>query len=108
MELYKVIYSFAKGKQWLAEIKRTDIESEDKSEIYFWLRLDVPKGELEVLEFKSMSTKNGKELRVFTQGELEFTTEKADFLKRTFVQKPLDIEAKAIINAFIHSLTIIG
>ncbi len=79
--LFKVLFCFENATQLIVEIKRTDIQSDDKSVIYKWIiirkeirssvqsRLNAA---ISALTFQSM-TKNGDEqIRGFAEGTLEW------------------------------------
>ena len=76
---FKVLF-FLKGKeQSIIEIKRTDIESDDKSKIYFWLRFYEKDNSIERLIFSSMKTTGEVEERKFTEGVLIFDNQSGHF-----------------------------
>lgn len=104
MENFEVLYCFSKGKQSIVEVKRLDIESEDKSEIYFWLKIDTQNFEIEVLDFKAQSSKNGIQFRTFSQGKLEFDEKGAVYEKLKLRSGTVKSEEKALIGLFLKSL----
>ncbi len=77
---FKVLFCFENATQLIVEIKRTDIQSEDKSVIYKWITMRKEirsvqsqlSAAISALKFQSM-TKNGDEqIREFEEGTLEW------------------------------------
>ena len=76
---FEVLF-FLKGKEKsIIEIKRTDLASEEKSKIYFWLLFDKTEKSIERLIFMEMKTIGEVEERTFTQGKLTFDSESGFF-----------------------------
>ena len=81
------LYYFMNEEVSLVEIKRTDIDTDDKSKLFYWLKLLKSSNQLERLEFKSMSSEivndNNINIRVFEDGELRFDNDFAKLLHKT-------------------------
>jgi hypothetical protein len=74
------LYYFESDDYCLIETKRTDLPSDAAlSEIYKWLIFDGKSEKFEVLGFRSMVKEENREKRSFTQGELQFDKEQAEF-----------------------------
>lgn len=67
---FKVLFCFEDESKLIAEIKRTDIQSDNKSHIYKWLHIDKSSGQIEQLTFQSMNQADGEQIREFTEGTL--------------------------------------
>ncbi len=79
-EKLEVLYAFENDKKIISEFKRNDIAAGScPDKIYFWMEYIKSCKSLERLEFISMNSSGRFEERVFTQGHLEFSSEKASF-----------------------------
>jgi hypothetical protein len=67
---FKVLFCFEDEFKFITEIKRTDIQSEDKSLLYKWLHIDKSSGQIWQLTFQSMDQSNGEQIRNFAEGTL--------------------------------------
>lgn len=79
---FKVLFCFENDKQLIIEVKRTDIQSEDKSLVYKWLRIQKQNEDgdkISVLTFQSMESLNERQLRTFAEGLLTWNADEADF-----------------------------
>ncbi len=75
-----VLYFLEGEDLFLAEVKRTDLINEpDKSKVFFWLLVKKQTETVEKLDFVSMKSEEGKEQRLFLQGDLFFDTQGGSF-----------------------------
>lgn len=73
---FQVLFCFENDSKIIAEIKRTDIRSDDKSQVYKWLLIQQ---EVSVLTFRSMSQNADQQQREFAEGILEWDRTTAYF-----------------------------
>ena len=79
--MIEFLYYFDSDEYCLMETKRTDLPYEATlSEIYKWLLFDRKTKKFETLGFRNMVKEENREMRSFTQGELQFDKEQAEFL----------------------------
>lgn len=77
---FKVLFWFENDSKIITEIKRTDIQSEDKSLVYKWMVIQKENEErISVLTFQSLESSEEKQIRVFAEGKLEWNAEEALF-----------------------------
>lgn len=69
---YNILFHFENEHIEIIEIKRSDIISDDKSKIYFWLLYNKTNNALTPLTFVSMKSDNDFEFREFQSGTLKF------------------------------------
>lgn len=75
------LYAFSSHGLYLVEIKRLDLgEEAPSSDVYYWLRFNTDDGSIERLEFVSMDTDEGVEVREFADGALSFDNEVGEYL----------------------------
>jgi|GEM_PF-3807974 len=67
---FKVLFYFEDEFKLILEIKRTDIQSDDKSHIYKWLHIDKSSGQIWQVSFQSMNQADGEQTREFAEGTL--------------------------------------
>nr|WP_294862008.1 hypothetical protein [uncultured Fluviicola sp.] len=67
---FKVLFCFEDEFKLIIEIKRTDIQSEDKSLVYKWLHIDKSSDQVWQLAFQSMNQADGEQIREFAEGTL--------------------------------------
>lgn len=89
---FKVLFWFENDSRIITEIKRTDIQSEDKSLVYKWIIIQKQnenenenekqnesenenEGQISVLTFQSMESLEDKQVREFVEGRLEWNAE---------------------------------
>jgi hypothetical protein len=75
---FKVLFCFENESKLIVEIKRTDIQSEDKSLVYKWLLIQH-ENLIQVLTLRSMVQNGEKQVREFAEGILEWNETKAHF-----------------------------
>lgn len=75
---FKVLFCFENESKLILEIKRTDIQSEDKSLVYKWLLIQH-ENLIQVLTFQSMAENDDKQIREFAEGILEWNETTAHF-----------------------------
>lgn len=79
---FKVLFCFENASKLIVEIKRTDIQSEDKSVIYQWICIQNESGNedrISVLTFQSMSQSHDEQIREFEEGTLTWDAAGAHF-----------------------------
>lgn len=81
---FKILFWFENDTKIITEIKRTDIQSEDKSVIYKWIIIQNEKqseneGRISLLTFQSMAQDGDKQVRGFAEGILEWDETIAHF-----------------------------
>jgi len=76
---FKVLFCFEDEFKLIIEIKRTDIQSDDKSVVYKWLHIDKSSGQIWQLTFQSMDQINGEQIREFAEGTLTWNADNANF-----------------------------
>ncbi|AEA42053.1 hypothetical protein [Fluviicola taffensis] len=76
---FKVLFCFEDEFKLITEIKRTDIQSEDKSLVYKWLHIDKSSGQIWQLTFQSMDQLEGKQIRDFAEGNLTWNASSVNF-----------------------------
>lgn len=67
---FKMLFCFEDEFKLITEIKRTDIQSEDKSLVNKWLHIDKSSGQVWQFSFQSMDQINGEQIREFAEGTL--------------------------------------
>ena len=101
---FKVLFWFADDSKIIAEIKRTDIQSEDKNLVYSWLHIDTHSEQIKKLTFQSMNQLDGEQIRMFSEGILKWNTAYVTFdgKKMTRVEpEQLPLEALELIAGFL-------
>ena len=85
---FNVLFWFENDEKIITEIKRTDIQSNDKGLIYKWIRIQKQKQNeneneneerIVVFGFQSMESLADKQVRVFAEGILEWNANEALF-----------------------------
>jgi hypothetical protein len=79
---FKVLFCFENDKQLIIEVKRTDIQSEDKSLVYKWLKIQKHNengDKIFVLTFQSMESSGENQTRRFAEGTLTWNAEQVRF-----------------------------
>lgn len=91
---FKVLFCFEDAFKLIVEIKRTDIQTEDKSLVYKWLMIQneneneavadlsvapVRKEQITVLTFQSMDQSEGEQIRYFAEGILTWNADNVNF-----------------------------
>lgn len=78
---FKVLFCFEDAYKLIVEIKRTDIQTEDKSLVYKWLmiRKQNDNEQVTVLSFQSMDKSEGEQIRHFAEGVLTWNAENVSF-----------------------------
>lgn len=84
---FKVLFCFENESRLIIEIKRTDIQSEDKSLVYKWIviRKEIRSTQsrlnatISTLTFQSMAQNDNKQIREFEEGTLEWDEITAHF-----------------------------
>ncbi len=121
---FKVLFWFENHSKIIAEIKRTDIQSEDKSLVYKWIVIEKEirsssvatelygespqnndQTRISILTFQSMDSSGENQTRTFTEGILHWDSEQADFNgeKMTRVEpSDLSIESLALVFGFLE------
>ena len=93
---FKVLFWFENDTKIITEIKRTDIQSADKSVIYKWIFIQNEKQNenenedgISVLTFQSMESSGERQIRTFAEGILTWNTHEAVFNDEKL--KPVDV-----------------
>lgn len=106
--IFKTVFSFENEDHVLIEISRKDIESEDKSKIYFWLWISKQDNSVTRLLFRSMhQNEQGENFREFEQGSLKFTASEAVFNEVTLQSidaSNVSAEVVSTIEDFLRAL----
>lgn len=89
---FKVLFCFENELQIIIEIKRTDLQSEDKSLVYKWLKITKNPVEIQQLSFRSMDDSGENQTRTFVQGILKWNSDSALFND----EKMLPVQAEHI------------
>lgn len=83
---FKVLFWFENDEKIITEIKRTDIQSDDKGMIYKWIVIQNEKqieteneGRASVLTFQSMDSSGENQTRRFAEGTLTWNAEHVRF-----------------------------
>ncbi|WP_343632185.1 hypothetical protein [Fluviicola sp.] len=81
---FKVLFWFENDEKIITEIKRTDIQSEDKGLIYKWLLIQNEnekqnEDKISVLTFQSMVSSEESQTRTFAEGRLEWDAKQVLF-----------------------------
>ncbi len=100
----KVLFYFEDEFQIITEIKRTDIQSEDKSLVYKWLHIDKSSGQISQLTFQSMDQSEGEQIRQFAEGTLIWNADNVSFndaLMNRREPEQLPIELLELISQFL-------
>ena len=82
---FNVLFCFESEFQIIIEIKRTDIQSEDKSLVYKWLKITKNPVEIQQLSFRSMEKSGENQTRSFTEGVLKWNSASASFNDETML-----------------------
>jgi hypothetical protein len=100
---FQVLFCFEDEFKLIAEIKRTDIQSEDKSLVYKWLYIDKSSSQLLQLSFQSMNQLNGEQIREFTEGILAWnaTSVKFNDEEMTRIDSELSTKWLQLIGEFL-------
>ncbi|WP_341908334.1 hypothetical protein [Fluviicola taffensis] len=75
---FQVLFCFEDEFKLIVEIKRTDLQSEDKSLVYKWLMIQKQNEKqnehegIQVLTFQSMNQADGEQTREFAEGTLSW------------------------------------
>ncbi|WP_300664188.1 hypothetical protein [Fluviicola sp.] len=80
---FRVLFCFENEFQIVIEIKRTDIQSEDKSLVYKWLKITKSPVEIQALSFRSMDISGENQTRTFAEGTLKWNSESSSFNEET-------------------------
>lgn len=76
---FSVLFCFENEFQIIIEIKRTDIQSEDKSLVYKWLKITKNPLEVQQLTFRSMDLSGEDQTRTFAEGILKWNADSSSF-----------------------------
>lgn len=81
---FKLLFCFEDEFKLIVEIKRTDIQSEDKSQVYKWLQIQKENQNeneecIRVLTFQSMNQADGQQIREFAEGILTWNADNVTF-----------------------------
>ena len=76
---FEVLFCFENEFQIVIEIKRTDIQSEDKSLVYKWLKITKNPLEIQQLSFRSMDASGENQTRTFAEGILKWNSDSSAF-----------------------------
>lgn len=92
---FKVLFCFENETRLIVEIKRTDIQSEDKSLIYKWIFIQNEKqneneDRISVLTFQSMESSGERQIRTFAEGILIWNKDEAVFNNEKLA--PVDVQ----------------
>lgn len=92
---FKVLFCFENESRLIIEIKRTDIQSEDKSLIYKWIFIQNEKqneneDRISVLTFQSMESSGERQIRTFAEGILIWNKDEAVFNNEKLA--PVDVQ----------------
>lgn len=100
---FKVLFCFEDEFKLIVEIKRTDIQSEEKRLLYKWLHIDKSSSQISQLTFQSMNQLEGKQLRNFAEGNLTWDTSLANYNSEAMmrVDSTLDTNWLKLINDFL-------
>lgn len=107
----KVLFYFTNDNVDLVEVKREDLETDDKSKLFFWLLINNDK--IERLTFQGMSRTDREERRFFDVGVLRFNQQVAYLTPhdnsytqvfRLAQSNELSEDSLEQINDFINSL----
>ncbi len=85
--LFTILFLLESETNWIIEIKRLDIDSEDKVQIYFWLKCDKHTLKITRLNFVGMSKNGETEQREFSQGILNFDMYNGTFNQQNYLVK---------------------
>lgn len=103
------LYSFGNSESCLVEIKKLEVnENSKKSDAYKWIYVPNRNGLPVELEFISMNSSNDKEERKFSNANLSFSKELANFSffneihKFKFIEKP-NREIKEYVNKYLKT-----
>lgn len=87
---FKMLFWFENDTKIVTEIKRTDIQSADKSVIYKWIFIQNENEDgISVLTFQSMESSGERQIRTFAEGILTWNTHEAVFNNEKL--KPVDV-----------------
>ncbi len=89
---FNVLFCFENELQIIIEIKRTDIQSEDKSLVYKWLKITKTPIEIQQLSFRSMDDSGENQTRTFAEGMLKWNPDFALFND----EKMLSVQAEHV------------
>lgn len=76
---FNILFCFENEFQIIIEIKRTDIQSEDKSLVYKWLKITKNPFEIQQLSFRSMDISGENQTRTFAEGILKWNADSSSF-----------------------------
>jgi hypothetical protein len=76
---FQVLFCFEDATKLITEIKRTDIQTEDKSLVYKWLMIDKNSCIVRQLTFISMDQSEGEQIRHFAEGILTWNAGAVSF-----------------------------
>ncbi|QES90828.1 hypothetical protein [Rhizosphaericola mali] len=81
MSAFALLFGFQSGQFSVVEIKRLDINSDRKEDIYYWIQIKNSNGNyaLKRLSFVSMSQNEKEQFRQFQKGRLHFNNTTAIF-----------------------------
>lgn len=99
---FQVLFCFEDDFKFIVEIKRTDIQSEDKSLVYKWLHIDKSSGQIWQLTFQSMDQSEGEQIWNFAEGTLTWNAAAVIFNdeKMTRIDSELSTEWLKLIAGF--------
>jgi len=120
---FKVLFWFENDSKIIAEIKRTDIQSEDKSLVYKWIVIEKEirsssvatepcgesskndyQGRISILTFQSMDSSGENQTRTFAEGILRWDEEQVDFNGKKMKRidpEGLSVEDLEVIAGFL-------
>lgn len=101
---FKVLFWFEDDLNIITEIKRTDIQSEDKSLVYKWLHIYKSSGQIWQLTFQSMDQADGKQIRNFAEGVLTWNADNVSFKGEEMMRtdsEHVSIESLELISRFL-------
>lgn len=87
---FKVLFCFENDAQLILEIKRTDIQSDDKSLVYKWLKIAKDPEQIQTLSFRAMEALGENQVRTFAEGTLTWNANLASFHDETLLPVSAD------------------
>jgi hypothetical protein len=101
---YRTLFLLEADSATLFEIKRLDVQSDNPSDVYFWLYFDKATQTLRPLTFVSMNKNGDQQQREFSQGHLRFTaTEGAYTPVAAGLQLPLRVVNPPVLPAEVET-----
>lgn len=98
---FNVLFCFENEFQIIIEIKRTDIQSEDKSLVYKWLKITKNPLKIQALTFRSMDISGGNQTRTFAEGTLKWNLGSSSFNE----EKMTPIHADQLTTQWLKAIT---